>query len=149
MIASRPPPGRFSSRTVPPASALTLVKSVTPTSVGKVGDSVTYSFLVTNTGNTTLKNPQVAEKTFSGTGTAPAPACPPATLAPGDSVTCTADYTLTQADVNAGKVTNTATATANAPSGPDPVSPESSAVVTVPPAPAITVVKSATTSGVR
>ncbi|MGA0568337.1 DUF7507 domain-containing protein [Rathayibacter sp. KR2-224] len=129
--------------TVPPASALTLVKSVTPTSVGKVGDSVTYSFLVTNTGNTTLKNPQVAEKTFSGTGTAPAPACPPATLAPGDSVTCTADYTLTQADVNAGKVTNTATATANAPSGPDPVSPESSAVVTVPPAPAITVVKSA------
>ena len=34
----------------------------------------------------------------------------PATLAPGAQIVCTGSYTLTQADLNAGQVANTATA---------------------------------------
>ena len=52
--------------------------------------------------------------------------CPSTTLAKGASETCTATYTVTQADVDSGSVTNTATASANGPH-----SAVSSAVATV------------------
>ena len=64
------------------------------------GHPVTYSYLVTNTGNVTLN---------AGRGDRPhGRACRPsparaATLAPGASETCTATYTTTQADVDAGQ----------------------------------------------
>lgn len=130
--------------TATPAPAISLVKSVDPATVAAAGDSVTYSFLVTNTGNVRLSDPVVTETAFSGTGVAPVPVCPAATvLAPQQTVTCTATYTVTQADIDAGSVTNTATATATPPPGtPAPVSDPSTATITAPPAPALTLVKS-------
>ncbi|MEZ5191697.1 MAG: GEVED domain-containing protein [Nocardioides sp.] len=76
------------------------------------GDTINYSFVVTNTGQTTLTSVGVTDPKV---GTV---SCPATTLAPGASTTCTATYTITQADVNAGQVVNTATATGTPPTGP-------------------------------
>ena len=78
----------------------------------------------------TLTNVSIAEAQadFTGTGTLPSPTyasggsdqdSDSATddLAVGESVTWTATYALTQADVNAGFVENQATATGSSPSG--------------------------------
>ncbi len=76
-----------------------------------VGDTIDYAFLVTNTGNVTL-DPVAVDDPKVGTVT-----CPVTTLAPDASTTCTATYTLTQTDVDAGVVNNTATAYGNPPGG--------------------------------
>ncbi len=47
----------------------------------------------------------------------PGAACPRSSLPPGAKETCTGTYTVTAADVAAGKVTDTATATATTVSG--------------------------------
>src|SRR6185436_10594056 len=96
-----------------PAPALTVAKSATPTTFNAAGEQISYSFLVTNTGNVTLAPVSVAETAFTGTGPAPTVVCPTgaASLAPAATVTCTATYTATQADVDAGQINNTAVAT--------------------------------------
>ncbi|MFA6575392.1 MAG: DUF11 domain-containing protein, partial [Nocardioides sp.] len=88
------------------------------------GDTLTYAFVVTNVGNVTLSPVTVNDPLFGGTS--PNVTCPSGALAPGASVTCTSKtYTLTQADVNAGEVDNTATATGTAPSGAKVTDPDS------------------------
>ncbi|GIG62893.1 hypothetical protein Lfu02_72650 [Longispora fulva] len=136
-----------SSLTVPaPAKpAITMAKSVDPTGVVGAGRAVTYSFLVTNTGNVTLTNVAIDESAFTGTGPDPVVTCPPGPLPPGARVTCTGTYTTTQADVDAGSVDNTASASAVPPSGSPVLSQPSSSTLTVtaPPAPSLSVLKSA------
>ncbi|MFN8191651.1 MAG: hypothetical protein U0R78_14645 [Nocardioidaceae bacterium] len=68
------------------------------------GDTILYSFVITNTGNVTLTSVGVTDAKVGPV------TCPVTTLAPGASTTCTKSYTLTQADVDAGVVNNTATA---------------------------------------
>ncbi|WP_426247597.1 CshA/CshB family fibrillar adhesin-related protein [Nocardioides sp. LHG3406-4] len=75
------------------------------------GDTLTYSFAVTNTGNRQLTAIAVSDPKVGPVS------CPVSTLAPGASTTCTQAYTLTQADLNAGGVPNTATATGTSPGG--------------------------------
>ncbi|HYF74779.1 MAG TPA: hypothetical protein VD864_18270 [Nocardioides sp.] len=95
------------------------------------GDTVTYDFLVTNTGNVTL-NPVTVSDPKLGAIT-----CPSGPLAAGASVSCTQKtYTLTQADVDAGKVDNTATVTGTPPTGP-PVTDGDTVSTPVPKLPAI------------
>ena len=83
---------------------LTLVKTASPTTYDSVGDVISYSYLLTNNGNVTLVAP------FTVTDDKATVTCPatPTSLAPGASITCTASYTITQADLNAGSVKNTA-----------------------------------------
>ncbi len=143
-----PPVSPPSETTVefPAAPAITVAKSATPTTVANAGEDVTYSFLVTNTGNVTLADVSVVEGGFTGTGELSQVVCPPAagSLAPAATITCEATYTVTQADVDAGSVTNSATATGTPPNGgTPPVSPPSETTVAFPATPAITVVKSA------
>jgi hypothetical protein len=102
---------------------------------------VTYSFLVTNTGTLTLTSVNVVETAFSGTGTAPVPSCPTTTLAPGASTTCTATYTVRQADLDAGDpIRNTAVAHGTDPTGHDVPSSPDDATVTMDGSPELTMV---------
>jgi uncharacterized repeat protein (TIGR01451 family) len=84
-------------------STLGLTKSTTSTGYGKAGQTISYSYVVTNTGTESLTGVGVTDNKVTVS-------CPKSSLAPGASETCTAIYTVTQADVNAGSVTNVATA---------------------------------------
>ena len=63
---------------------------------------------MTNSGNVTLSGPFTVTDDKATDQSCPATA----TLDPGDQITCTASYTITQADLDAGSLTNVATATA-------------------------------------
>ncbi|MGA0568571.1 DUF7507 domain-containing protein [Rathayibacter sp. KR2-224] len=132
--------------TTAPAPGLSVVKSADPSDAAAYnpGQVITYHFAVTNTGNVTMNNITIPEDTFTGTGGAPSVSCPSTTLDPGAQVVCTATYTLTSEDVNAGSVTNTATVHGT-PQGSSTDGAFGSSTVTIPeiPAPALTVVKSA------
>ena len=64
-------------------------------------------FIVTNTGNVTLTGVAVSDTARPGRPVTCTPS-PPPTLRRAPSITCTATYTVTQADLDAGSVTNTA-----------------------------------------
>ncbi|MBW4721428.1 DUF7507 domain-containing protein [Saccharothrix obliqua] len=129
---------------------VSVIKSASADGVDAAGEEVTYSFSVTNTGNVTLTEVRVDEAAFSGTGAVPAATCPPGPLAPGATTTCTATYTATQADVDAGRITNSATATATPPAGLPPItSSPSGAEVTIPRTASLTMTKSVSPAEVR
>ena len=90
-------------------SSLSLNKSTTSTGYGAAGNTIPYSYLVTNTGTTTESGVGVTDSLIATVN------CPDSSLAPGASETCTGSYTVTQADVDNGSVTNTATANATNP----------------------------------
>ncbi|MBV2210005.1 MAG: DUF11 domain-containing protein [Thermomonas sp.] len=153
-VPGNPPPAPI---TTPPStvdtatvqnSAMTMVKSVTSTGPYAAGDVIVYAFLVTNTGNTNLSGITITDALLD----APA-VCPVATLVPGASTTCTGNYTVTAADVAAGYVHNSATASGTPPTVPGNPPP---APITTPPStvdtatvqtPAMTVAKSVTSVG--
>src|SRR5690606_35475641 len=80
------------------------------------GNTVTYTFTVTNTGNGTMDDITVSDPKIEGAITVT-----PATLAPGEVATGTATYTVTQKEKDAGEVENLATVTGTPPF--DPVDP--------------------------
>ena len=90
---------------------ITVDKQAGAPSVNAAGGTIAYTFVVTNTGNVTLTSVGVTDAKVAPV------TCPVATLVPGASTTCTATYTLTQADVDAGHVANTATASGTPPTG--------------------------------
>ena len=91
-------------------TSLSLTKSTTSTGYGAAGDTIPYNYAVINTGTTTLNGVSVSDNKVASVS------CPDSTLAPNASEDCTGSYTVTQADVDAGSVTNTATAGATGPS---------------------------------
>jgi len=96
-------------------SSLSLTKSTTSTGYGAAGDTIPYTYVVTNTGTTTLNSVVVSDSATDGNGDPAEPVtvnCPVGTVAPGASEVCTANYVVSQEDVDSGSVTNTAWASA-------------------------------------
>ncbi|WPR77748.1 choice-of-anchor L domain-containing protein [Algoriphagus sp. NG3] len=133
--------------------ALSIVKATSFTGEAAVGDVIGYTFTVTNDGNVTIENITVEDPLLGGTvdnttGTWPATE---GTLAPGETVTLTGSYTVTEADVLNGEVVNTATVTGDDPTNPGtPLTPEPSDPVTVDTEeadPALSIVKATSFTG--
>ena len=97
-----------------PALSLTVQAQNASSTFNTVGQIINYVYVVTNNGSTALPG-QVTV-----TDDKVAVTCPNVNtvgnlndnLDPGESITCTSAYAITQADLNAGSVTNNATATA-------------------------------------
>ena len=105
---------------VPQNPSLSLIKTGTvdnsltnPAGRTDAGDAIDYDFDVTNTGNVTLSSVSVDDP-LAGTVS-----CPAGPLAPGAATTCTASLLIGQTDIDTGSVTNSATASATPPIGPD------------------------------
>ncbi len=95
--------------TITQTQGLDLSKAVAtgqPTSFAAVGDTINFTFVVTNTGNTTRSGPILINDDQIGNGLV----CQAGDLAPNAIATCTFPWTATQQDLNAGSVTNTASA---------------------------------------
>ena len=86
-----------------PALTMTIY-GVGPNPATTLNTVINYVYSVSNTGNVTL-TPSITDIKVANAS------CPSA-LAPGASLFCTGTYTVTQADLDAGSITNTATATA-------------------------------------
>jgi hypothetical protein len=101
---------------------LTVEKLVRTAGPFHAGTTVQYSYLVSNTGGTTLDNIAITDDHVTGIS------CQASSLAPagspGDSTTCRGSYVITSTDALNGLVTNTATASGR----------EDDATVTSPPA---------------
>ncbi|MER8090155.1 hypothetical protein ACIO6T_42025 [Streptomyces sp. NPDC087532] len=125
-----------------PLPKLNLVKQVRQPLPGDLmaGSKVPYDFVVTNSGATDITGLAVNDPKIGPV------TCPTTTLASGRTVTCTATYTVTAADVTHGSIDNTAIATGTS-NGQTVTSPPSSQSVPIERPPGLVVEKKAQTPG--
>jgi uncharacterized repeat protein (TIGR01451 family) len=92
-----------------PAKALSLTKSVDPATYERIGQTITYNYVIKNSGTTSLGP---AQFTVSDTGISTPINCGEATvsLASNATVTCSSAYTVVQADMAAASISTSATA---------------------------------------
>lgn len=129
-----PTPERDPALTVDKQAVLN--DEITDDDLAEVGETITYTFLVENTGNTTLTDVTVVDPRV--TGISPATV----TLEPGDQQLFTADpYTVTQDDQNTGLVANSATAEGTSPTGDVESPPDDTELPTPVPDPYLELVK--------
>lgn len=137
--------------TVPLAQepALELTKSADDSGLSApptAGDEITYSFTVENTGNVTLTEVEVVDALPGVSAVELDWPGADGVLGVGETATGTATLTVTTAHIDAGSVTNTATAQANAPGGPVSSEPQSTTVALLQTA-TLELAKSGDTSG--
>jgi hypothetical protein len=137
----------------PPAVAghpsVSLVNTASPTSVPGAGHKITYAFALKNNGNMALSSVAVKPTAFNGKGVRPVVHCPQDTLPVGVSEICTANYTVTPADVDAGTtLTYTATETAISSAGTRVVSNKKTSRVELPSKPAVSLSTSASSGSI-
>ncbi len=106
------------------------------TSYAAVGDVISYTIAVQNTGNVTVTGVAASDPVADAS-----PGCAPTTLVPGATSTCTATHTVTQADLDRGSVDNVATGIARPPSGPAITDPSDTVSVPAVATPSMTAVK--------
>ena len=127
-----------------PVADIALTKSAAPAAgVSTVGQTVTYTFTMTNTGQVPLSDVFVTDAQTAPAGSLasgptcasvsdPAGACQGTTadvVGPGYSATFTATYLVTAADLAHGRIDDAATATGSLPTGSDITSPPATATV--------------------
>ena len=94
-----------------PRPSLALRKVANPQTYSAAGQTITYTYNVTNSGNVSIRGPfTVSDDRIVPTGIR---CVQPADgeLSPTEAMTCTGTYLIKQADIDAGSVTNTATVT--------------------------------------
>ena len=91
-------------------SALTLTKTTTATGFTSVGDTIAYSYEVTNSGTVTLSGTPAISDDKIASPDITCGAVPDGGLAPLASVTCSGTYAVVQADLDSEGVTNKASA---------------------------------------
>ncbi len=153
------PPPPAPSATPPAPSAISIVASSTTASYSTVGNSISYTYAVTNTGGVPLTSVSVADDTTTPAGPTTAPECQSVTGAgscaggttaavpPGAAATFTATYTVTQKDVDNDSVIDSATATASSPEGGTISATSNQTIVRAVQSPAITLTNSSTVVG--
>ncbi len=109
--AQTDPESAENTETIPQAPSLGIAKigdlDVGADGRATPGDTIFYTITASNNGNQTLDGVSITDPKVGTLVCAPAQ---PGTLAPNDSMSCTGSYVITQADIDAGKVDNTATA---------------------------------------
>src|SRR5690606_20058577 len=121
-----------------PDPGIALSKSTTSTPE-RAGQSISYDFVVTNTGNVTLTDVAFTDSLL-GVSAVPAGAVwsagssPASGLAPGGTVSFALEHPVTQAEVDAGEVENAAAVSGTPPSGA-PVEDDDAVTVTITPDP--------------
>src|SRR5205823_2940967 len=76
--------------------AWTLAKTPTPTTYTAAGQSISYSYLLTNSGNVTINSIAISDNKVAPV------VCPSSSLAVGANMTCSGTYITTAGDVTAG-----------------------------------------------
>ena len=97
----------------------------------QVGERITYTFRVTNTGGQTLTNVHIDDPMLSSRSLA----VTPSTLAPDGVGTARATYRVTKTDGEAGQILNTAVTRGTPPFGPDVEDSDDHTVLVPPPGP--------------
>lgn len=118
---------RDATVTVELDAELSLTIAPNPESSTKLGEKIIYTYTLENSGNVILNSPYAVS---DDTATSNNCASLGGSLNPGGTVTCEGTYTLTQADLDAGKVTSHATATSDG--GTVTSDPASAEVITKP-----------------
>ena len=146
------PPPATTDTPLTPGADLTLTKSADASAIqdpSQVGDVITYTFTAKNTGNVKLTDVVINDPlaglsalTYTWPGTA-------GELLPGQTVTATATYAITQADIDAGHVANTATTTGTPPTGPAVTPPPATTDTPLTPGPAMEFTKTADASAIQ
>jgi len=95
--------------TFAPLSTLKLTKTASPLTYNQAGQSITFTFVIQNISTAAIGPTQF---TITDNRLGAPISCGPAatTLAPQQSISCTATYTTTQADLSTGSIVNSATA---------------------------------------
>ena len=124
-------PGTTEDPVETPRPSLFASKTASDPADGKafqLGEKIAYTVEVINNGNVTITGVVVSDK-LEGATLDEGQTDEAITLAPGDSATLRYSYTVTEADLVAGNVTNVATATGADPEG-NPVETEATTTVT-------------------
>ncbi|MGW4380979.1 DUF7507 domain-containing protein, partial [Kitasatospora sp. NPDC004531] len=122
-------------------AGLSIAKSADAAGPFQVGDTVTYTYTVTNTGTAAVHDLTVTDDRVASVS------CGATVLSPGGSTTCHGSYVITAADASAGHVTNTARANGTDPEGGPVVSPPGEATVVVVGEAGLSIAKSASGGG--